>query len=167
MPTNLREFLQKKTEGTDLKERNRLRSEWLASLNRLFDQIREWLREADPEEVLEVVRYEVERVEQRLGVYDAPALLIRLGTDSVRIVPSGRFEDKYRIQMILAGPSYSPEWGDLCGGRVDVRSEDRRYLLLRSVEGDNEKWFAVSTNENGVAAFNRSRLEAILQELLS
>jgi len=117
MSTSLREFHQKKTEGTDLKERNRLRSEWLGSLNRLFDQIREWLREADPEEVLEVVSYKVERVEQRLGVYDAPGITIRLGTDSVQIVPSGRYAHKpLAFETLLGVQGNEQRWGDLSGG---------------------------------------------------
>lgn len=167
MSTSLQEFLRKKTEGTNLLERNRLRSEWLDSLNRLIDQIRGWLREADPEEVLEVVPYVVERVEQRLGVYNAPALMIRLGTDTVEIAPSGRFAHiPLRFQTFLGMPGNRERWGDLSGGRVDIKFEVLQYLLFRSIEGGQDRWYAV-LDENRVYAFDRERLEAILQDLLS
>lgn len=83
MQTSFQEFLRQKVEGSDWRDRKRLRSEWLDALNRLLDQIRDWLRESDPEGVLELVPYKVERVEERLGVYGAPALQIRLNRADV------------------------------------------------------------------------------------
>lgn len=91
MLTSFQEFLRQKVDISALKDRNRSRMEWLGALNRLFEQVREWLREADPDELLEIVPYEVERAEKRLGIYDAPALKIRLGTNSVDILPMGRY----------------------------------------------------------------------------
>src|SRR5271170_4929071 len=92
MQTSFQEFLRQKIEGSDWKDRSQRRCEWLNALNRLLDQIRESLREADPEGLLETVPYEVQRVEERLGVYDSPALKMRIGTDSVDVVPMGRYE---------------------------------------------------------------------------
>jgi hypothetical protein len=91
MSTSFQEFLRERSGPSGASERKRNREEWLAALNRLYEQIREWLREADPDEVLEVVSYRVERVEEQLGVYDAPALSISLGTDEVDVVPVGRY----------------------------------------------------------------------------
>jgi hypothetical protein len=86
MQTSFQEFLRQKVEGSDWKDRSRIRGEWLGALNRLLDQIRDWLKESDPENVLELITYEVERVEGRLGVYDAPALKIRLNTDAAEVL---------------------------------------------------------------------------------
>jgi hypothetical protein len=94
MQTSFQEFLRQKVEGSDWRDRKRLRDEWLGALNRLLDQIRDWLRESDPKGVLELITYEVERVEGRLGVYDAPALKIRLNTDAAEVLPMGRFAIK-------------------------------------------------------------------------
>lgn len=44
MQTSFQEFLRQKVEGSDWRDRKRLRTEWLGALNRLLDQIREWLR---------------------------------------------------------------------------------------------------------------------------
>ena len=73
MMTSFQEFLRQKVDISALKDRNRSRGEWLGAINRLLDQVRDWLREADPDDLLEIVPYEVERVEKRLGIYDAPA----------------------------------------------------------------------------------------------
>src|SRR5438067_1384257 len=100
MPTSFQEFLRQKAEGSNVKDRIRSRGEWLGALNRLRDQIRGWLHEADPDDLLEIVPYEVERVEQRLGIYDAPALKIRLGTDTVDVLPMGRFVRPLASQAI-------------------------------------------------------------------
>ncbi len=60
MQTSFQEFLRQKIEGSDWKDRSRRRTEWLNALNCLLGQIQEFLREADPEELLEIIRYEVE-----------------------------------------------------------------------------------------------------------
>src|SRR5947209_19782173 len=91
MSTRFQEFLRQRSEGSDLKERARRRREWLGALKSLLDTVRDWLREAEQDDLLELVPYEVERVEGRLGVYDAPALKIRSGTDSIDVLPVGRY----------------------------------------------------------------------------
>ena len=72
MMTSFQEFLRQKVDISALKDRNRSRGEWLGAINRLLDRVRDWLREADPDDLLEIVPYEVERVEKRLGIYDQP-----------------------------------------------------------------------------------------------
>ena len=84
---SFREFLKTKADEAGVKDRHRRRSEWLDAIRRLFDQIREWLRESDPEGVLDIEPYEVSRTEPDLGTYDAPALKIRLGPGEVNVLP--------------------------------------------------------------------------------
>jgi hypothetical protein len=166
MSTRFQEFLREKAKGSELGSRNRSRAEWLGALNRLFEQVRDWLRQSDPDDLLEILPYEVERVEERLGIYDAPALKIRLGTDSVDILPVGRHVAKpLAIQHLQAIAGNERRWGDLSGGRVDVTDGERRYQLLRSIEDGEDRWYAWS-DKPPLTPLDRDCLEAILQDLL-
>lgn len=166
MATSFQEFLRQKAKGSDLKDRNRSRAEWLGALNRLFDQVRVWLRESDPDDLIEVLPFEVERVEARLGVYDAPALKIRLGTDSVDVLPVGRYVNgPLALESLKAIAGNAMRWGDLSGGRVDITNGEQKSLLLRSSEGGQDRWFTLGGPIP--VPLDRDRLEAILQDLLS
>lgn len=166
MPTTFQEFLRQKAEGTSSRDRIRHRDEWLGALDRLFDLIRNLLREADPDDLLEIVPYEVQRVEDRLGVYDAPAMKIRLGTDTVDLLPVGRFSVGHLTVHTLR--RFPGESGGLetPAGRVDITNGERKYLLLRSLEGDQERWFAVD-GYSRATLLDRKYLEEILRDLLS
>jgi hypothetical protein len=166
MPLTFQDLLRQKAEGSALRDRNRSRGEWLAALHRLFDQVREWLHEADPDDVLEIVPYEVERVEERLGIYDAPALKIRLGTDAVEILPVGRYAIGPLAPQILKGLLGAEGTGGPAAGRVDITNGERKHLIMRSIEDGQDRWYAVNEQAQ-VTLFDRSRLEAILLDLLS
>jgi hypothetical protein len=171
MSTSFQELLRKQAEISGWKERSRSRAEWLGALRNLLDSIRNWLHEADPEGVLENVQYEVQRVEQRLGVYDAPALTVRLGTRSVDFLPVGRYSigSLLELKTVLATQGNQERWGDLAGGRVDITNGERRHLLLRSIEGGQDRWYVMMTNKGAPipSAFDRASLEATLLDLLS
>jgi hypothetical protein len=167
MMTSFQEFLRQKVDVATVKDRNQSRGEWLAAINRLLDRVQDWMREADPDDLLEAVRYEVERVEKRLGIYDAPALKIRLGTNSVDILPVGRYSvGPLPLELLKGGPGDDKRWGDLSGGRVDITNGERRYLLLRSKENEHDHWYTVGEPPSPTP-FDRKRLEEILQDLLS
>jgi len=140
--------------------------EWLAALRRLLEQIQNWLHAADPEGLLEVEPYEVQRAESRLGIYDAPALKIRLNADEVAVLPIGRYAigplpaEMYKALQGVAGTD-GP-----AGGRVDITDGERRYMLFRAIKSDPERWFAVD-DLSKVNLFDQARLEAILQDLWS
>lgn len=132
----------------------------------LLHDIENWLRAADTEHVLEIMPYDVERVEDRLGVYDAPALKIRLGTDEVDVVPVGRY---------AIGPLPAPAIKSLrevegtdspVAGRVDITNGERKYLLLRVISSGQPRWYAVNERSQ-VVLFERAQLETILQDLWS
>ena len=168
MQTSFQEFLRRKTEGSAWKERKERRAEWLGALNRLFTQIRGLLREADPEGLIEIVDYEVERVEERLGVYDAPALKVRLNTASADIIPIGLHTRKpLSLENVLALPESKSRWGDLSGGRVDVTDGDRKHMLVRSIQNGQDQWYVMMAEKADITPFNRQSLEEILQDLLS
>ncbi len=169
MSTSFQEFLRQKVEGSNWKDRKRLRTEWLGAINRLFDQIREWLREADPEGVIEVVRFEIMRVEERLGVYDAPAMKVRLNTENADVVPMGRFVPRPRALLnVFSNPALQPRpdpYPD--GGRVDISNGDRKHILLRSIVEGQDQWFALMRGRSSSVPFDRACLEAILEDVLS
>jgi hypothetical protein len=166
MQTRFQDFLRQKAEESGARERNRDRGEWLQALRRLLDQIQDWLRAADPENLLETVPYDVERVEGRLGIYDAPALKIRLGTDEVDVVPVGRY---------AVGPLPAQSMRSLLGvevtdgpaaGRVDITNGERKYLLIRDVSTGQDRWYAPD-EQSKAALLDQAHLETILQDLWS
>lgn len=165
---SFQEFLRQKAGESGWKERIDGRAEWLKAIGWLFARIRALLQDADPSGILEIVEYEVERAEERLGVYDAPALKIRLGTASVDIVPAGRHAPKpISLMNLLAVRGNESSWGDLSGGRVDVTDGERKHLLLRSIQDGQDRWYVVMSNKAGVHPLSRESLEEILQDLLS
>jgi hypothetical protein len=167
MPTSFQEFLRQKVEGSDWRDRNRTRGEWLGALNRLLDQIQDWLRELDPEDVLELITYQVERVEERLGVYDAPALKIRVNTDAAEILPMGRFAMRpLSLQgLLLQNMPSIPVDQQRHEGRVDITNGERRYVLLRRIEDGHDRWYALRKMDRAVP-FDRTCFEEILKDLL-
>lgn len=167
MATSFQEFLQKKLEGTDWRERGRRRQEWLGALDRLLNRIQVDLRESDPERLLEVVPYLVVRAEEKLGVYDAPALKIHLGTATVDVLPIARYGSvPFALRDLQAISGNERRWGGLSGGRVDITDGERRVMLFRDIEGEPERWYAVPGDRLIPESFDRDRLEAVLQDLL-
>lgn len=168
MSTAFQQFLRQKAEKYGVPERHRDRAEWLLAINRLFEQIREWLKASDPDELIEIVPYVVQRVEKPLGIYDAPAMKVRLGAAEVSIVPVGRFSVRpLPAQVALALEGEGPE--SFSGGRVDVTNEERKYWLLRDVSTGQDRWLAVHAAGEAVnvAPLDQHILEGILQDLLS
>jgi hypothetical protein len=166
MRTRFQDFLRQKAEESGTRERNRDRGEWLQAIRRLLDQIQDWLRAADPENLLEIVPYDVERVEGRLGIYDAPALRIRLGTDEVDVVPVGRY---------AIGPLAAQTMRSILGiegtdgpvaGRVDITNGERKYVLIRDVSTGQDRWYALD-EQSDAALLDQAHLETILQDLWS
>ena len=166
MQTSFQEFLREKAMLSGTKERYRNIAEWVGSLTRLVEQIHEWLRDADKDGFLEIIPYEVQRLEARLGIYDAPALKIRLGADAIDVLPVGRdaigplsFGMMQALRQVKGtdGPA---------AGRVDITNGERKYLLLRGIENGEDIWY-VFEEESQVSPFDRLRLEAIIQDLLS
>src|SRR3954452_10351334 len=166
MPTSFQDFLRQKAEGAGIRERKRDGSEWLQALQGLLEQIEDWLRAADTENLLDTTRYEVERVEERMGVYDAPALKIRLGTDEVDVVPVGRYAiGPLSAQAIKSLLSVEGADGPVAG-RVDITNGERKYVLFRDLSSGQQRWYAVDDRSKAVL-LDRAPLEAILQDLWS
>jgi hypothetical protein len=153
------EFLKDKARGMNAEEVRKRREEWLAAVDRLMAQLCAWLKEADPEGLLTVVPFAVEKREEGLGFYQAPGLSIRMGADEVQVVPVARNVIGY------VGPR---EEGGVRGeGRVDITDGSGKYYLYRTLK-DGERWYVLNEQRYGQPALlDKARFEAVLQVLLS
>jgi hypothetical protein len=153
-----REFLEKRAQHPHQRERRERREEWITAVHRLVEQLRAWLAESDPGAVLDVVPIEIEKAEPGLGVYRIPGLKVRLGEAAVEVVPVGR--------NVVGGVGPQGAVGVQAEGRVDVTDGIRRYILYRTLQDGQEKWYALDERFQA-APLDRVRLEGILQDLLS
>ncbi len=156
---SFRDFLKTKAGESGTRDRHRRRAEWLGALHRLLEQIREWLREFDAEEVLDIEPYEVARTEHDLGTYDAPALRSRLGAGEVSVVPMGR---EVPMMAFRGASGESTEFA----GRVDITDGFRKYNLYREIREGKDAW-QVRDERNRFTYLDAESLGRILQELLS
>ena len=161
--TSFQEFLHKKAEEQKRGFRPDRRDEWIAAVDKLNRQIVDWLRESDPEQLLEIIPETVEKAEKGLGTYRVPALKIGVGNRMVRVVP---------IARNLVNPLLGD--GTTLGGRVDITDGSKKYMLRRILrdsspnrEGPDEAPWEVLDEHFGVTPLDRGRLESILQDLLS
>jgi hypothetical protein len=91
-----------------------LKAEWISAVNDLLADITSWLEPQEKEGLLQVVRLEdVALQEDRLGIYRAPALEIRVGARAISVLPIAR--------LIFGG-----------AGRVDLAYGPRIRILLRT-----------------------------------
>jgi len=81
-------------------------AEWLGAIEKLYDQIKAWLREAMAEGLVDLVVGDTSITERTLGTYPAPVLQLFFGERIVYVRPVGRFvvAAKGRVDMSL-GPN--------------------------------------------------------------
>ncbi len=156
--TTFQQFLEKFAKEQRQPERRQRRDEWIAAVGRLIEQIRAWLAESDPHQLLDVIPFEVEKWEPALGKYKIPSLKIGVGEEAVRVDPMGR--DAVGVVKRLGENGLKAE------GRVDITDGVRKYILYRTLEGGEERWYVLDERFEP-APLDRARLEAILQDLLS
>jgi hypothetical protein len=117
--------------------------EWRTAIERLFVQIREWLKESDPERLIELQEGEEEVRERGLGHYRVPRLDLRAFGKWIGIIPKAR-----RTVGTATPPQKSaPERAE---GRVDITDELRRYVLYRFREGGRDVWLIDGLGRAGV-----------------
>lgn len=152
------EFLERHAQQRQHKEQRARREEWIAAVGRLLGQLRTWLAEADPAGVLEVLPMEVEKAEPGLGIYRIPSLKISLGGAAVEVVPVGR--------NVIGTVGPQGDVGIRAEGRVDITDGIRRYILYRTLNDGQERWYALDERFQATP-LDRGRLEGMLQDLLS
>jgi hypothetical protein len=161
MPRTLKEFLAEQAETLkgEIQKAVAIRDEWVSSVGRLIDQVREWLDSSDPDKVLEVNRWSFERREEGIGSYMIDGLTIILGRRIVRVEPVARF---------VAGPQAFTGVVEMLDakGRVDLTNGLQVFSLYRSSSGENEQWFIVDRDRWKIDRLDRETFEAAVQSLL-
>ena len=146
MSTTFREFLrqQAKKHQAEAIAGKATVDEWRTAIEDLFRQIREWLKESDPEGLIEIEVGQEEIREPGLGRYRVPRLNLRAFGKWIGIIP------KARRTVATARPPQksSPERAE---GRVDMTDELRRYALYRFREGDRDVWLIEAPYEGTLA----------------
>ena len=130
---SLREFLQAKGSQPSVRERHRLRREWTTAIDLFMEQVRAWLAEADPDQVLDIEPYTISLTEMQLGTYDVPALRISLETGKVDIRPIGR-------HATIRVPRGATTAAAGSGGRIDLKDGFRSYYCCREILDDRSVW---------------------------
>lgn len=157
----LREFLKDRAEylRSQAQEADALRDEWVGAVNRLLDQLADWLKEADPEGVLNAVRLPYRRREEGIGAYDVDGLKIYLGPREIDVVPIahraiGSVRDAGATGVIRAD------------GRVDLTNGDQRHMLFRVRRDGVERWLILEEDGHVARPLDRPTFELAIQSML-
>jgi hypothetical protein len=157
----LQEFLSDRAEIERGKadEKKAVQSEWISAVRRLIQQIREWLRDADRENLLKIDEEYRELREENVGVYAAPVLIVRLEAREVSVLP---------IARMVVGPYLSNGIVKVnrCFGRVDLTDGANKFMLFRTQKDPSDEWVSVDDDGYRIAKFDRQAFEQAMQSLL-
>src|SRR5262249_14999550 len=117
--------LQEKARETDPLRRRQLREEWVGAVNRLYEQLLGWLKDADPDRLLQIVDFPIDKLEAGLGNYQVRQLTITLGDATILIIPAGR--------MVVGPLALREQYGKPAEGRIDITNNASKVLLFRYV----------------------------------
>lgn len=124
-----------------------LRDEWLQAVDHLLEQVREWMKPAIEQGLLEVYVQDLPLNEEELGEYDTHVLQLR--------TPDGKLVSVVPKQRMVIGAI----------GRVDVQSWGKRWVLLRKKPG---KWaILISHQPRNEEPLNEESFARILREALA
>jgi hypothetical protein len=143
-------------------------AEWKGTIDRLYNQLGEWVAEADGgHNLLKVFGGRLLRPQEpRLGSYDIQSLRSMLGSRTVEIVP------KYRhVIATIAPPGAEPRRADGMVELTDGGAAD--YYLFRLIDGGEDRWYIRSVSlwnteekRGGVEPLDRDRFEAAVLAIL-
>jgi hypothetical protein len=157
----LKEFLSARAEIERGKadEKKALQSEWISAVRRLVQQVRDWLSDADQEQMLQIKEDYQEVREVELGVYAVPRLTIQLQAQEVRLTPVAR---------MVVGPDLSNGIIHVkrAFGRVDLTSGDRKFRLFRTQKEPDDSWMIVEDDAFTMKKLSRESFEEAMQSLL-
>jgi hypothetical protein len=159
--SNFTQFLAEQAEKlrTGQQEVLRTRDEWVAAVDGLTGQIRDWLGSSDPDHVLDVAPEEYELREQRLGTYKIDGLVISLGPRLVRVKPIARY--------VLGPISDTGAFRVLRShGRVDLTDGLRKFMIYRLEREPQDRWCIVEEDSHRLEPLDQRAFEAALQSLL-
>jgi hypothetical protein len=158
---SFRDFLAEQAERIPDQETKaaKRRDEWIASLTRLNDRIKDWLQQDDPNHVLSVEDLTYKLREEGIGEYEVNGLSIGLGPRYVRLQPVAR---------TVAGPLSSTGVVHIprAYGRVDMTDGLRKFMLFRVETEPQDSWRIIEQDGYKVLPFDQQSFESALQSLL-
>ena len=154
----LSEYVRKEAEQLrkEIYKREESVREWTSSIYKLYDQIEQWVKDADGGAgLLEVVRApRATFQEPRLGVYELECL-------QIAVASSRRAEIRPRARHVIATikpPGKEPQRAD---GMIELRDGNMAdYYLFRLREVDGDHWYIQS-----VARWNADPSDSSVEEL--
>jgi hypothetical protein len=160
MTTAFRDFLRQQAEKHQAEARagKAIVDEWRDAVERLFSQMREWLKEDDPEGVIQIEEGQEEITEPGLGRYRVPRLDLRAFGKWIGIIPKARK---------TVGTAKPPQQAtpQRAAGRVDITDELRRYVLYRIQENGRDVWL-IDDLASGQRPLDQGTLEKALMSYL-
>jgi len=136
------------------------RDEWVAAVDRLNRQIREWLTQADPDhKFLEVRERPYPLREEGIGAYEVHGLSICLGPREVRVEP---------IARNVAGPFSATGviHVNRAYGRVDLTDGLRKFMIFRIEKDPEDRWNIIEQDGFRMQTFDQSAFEEAFKSLL-
>jgi hypothetical protein len=108
--------------------------EWRAAVIQLFERIRSWLTQSDPNGVIQIEESQHEVTEKGLGRYRVPRLNLCAFGKWIGIIPKAR-------NTIASAQPPQRSAPERATGRVDITDEVRRYVLYRfRNDGAGDLW---------------------------
>ncbi len=158
---SLKEFLAGEAEKlrTEQSEAMTKREEWIAAVDRLLTQIKDWLQQADEGGILMIKETSFPISEQGMGTYEIGSLTLGLGPREVRVKPVARFvaAPLRSNGMIQVPRAY---------GRVDMTNGLEKYLILRTEKEPADRWTVIGQDSSRIERFDRSSFESAFKSLL-
>ncbi len=136
------------------------RDEWVAAVDRLNQQIREWLTQADPDhKVLEVSERPYHLREEGIGAYEVRGLSISLGPREIRVEPVARN---------VAGPVSATGVIHVIRayGRVDLTDGLKKFMIFRVETDPEDRWSIIEQDGYRMRSFDQSAFEEAFKSLL-
>jgi hypothetical protein len=108
-------------------------SEWREAVTRLIDEMEQWIRESDTNQILRLFRETFCKREVTIGYYEAPSLRVVVGTYDITIAPWAR-----KVLKAVAIPGETPADVE---GVVEMRSSYlSRFKLYRIRRNGEYQW---------------------------
>jgi hypothetical protein len=136
MSTAFTEFLREQAakQAAEAERGKGIVDEWRAAIERLFDRMRGWLAQSDPDHIIQIEERQQELDEEGLGRYRVPRLDLRAFGKWVGIIPKARNTVGTARPPLRSVP-------ERAAGRVDMTDEVQRYVLYRfRREGVEDEW---------------------------
>lgn len=160
MTTTLKDFLREESAKREalLTANKSVIEEWRDGIERLFQQLQEWLAENDPGQVIQIRTLQKTISEPGLGEYSVPILDLHILGKWIAILPKARR---------TVGSAHPPkkQHPERATGRVDITDEGRRYILYRFPNGDQDLWM-IDDLRSEPKVLDRATFEAALMSYL-